>query len=43
MWYLITKLGWYLVTALVIGIIVGWATSRNDPMKNSGSNKQSEG
>lgn len=31
MWYLTIKLSWYLLTALVVGLIVGWVTSKPKP------------
>lgn len=31
MWYLATKLIWFLLIAFVIGIVVGWMTSSKKP------------
>ena len=27
MWYLITKLAWFLIIAFIIGLYVGWTTT----------------
>lgn len=31
MWYLIEQMFWFLLIAFVVGLIVGWVTSRKKP------------
>ncbi len=35
MWYLATKLFWYLLIAFVIGLFVGWYVARKKPARTS--------